>query len=315
MITNWNLEWANHNSQRNYPLADTATGLSSNELFKIPDSFLIELDLPVHAGLTADPSRFFIKSLSVFATTYSLVVGYQPTVGAAVNVATASIVEAVHEKNTRYALGGVGEYADCVGKVVIGSLAEIKKQPAGIWSFDFEATRLDPDAIRPIVRGVSSLTLVNGNQSSKKLYGNIVLRALDNTRLVTSTSGDEQYVDISFLEGEGSVETCVCEGESAPSQPILTINNKAAVNRNFVIEGSDCISITPFDGGIKILNTCAAPCCGCPDLEVITEDLERLRIEAATVKSVSDRLATNSEMMASVVLSSRLNDRSCVQCE
>ena len=41
-LSTWNLEWLNHNSQRNYPIADDATGYDETGTFKIPEDFIVE---------------------------------------------------------------------------------------------------------------------------------------------------------------------------------------------------------------------------------------------------------------------------------
>jgi hypothetical protein len=69
-VGNWNLEWLNHNAQRAYPLADDATGPDETGAFKLPDNFLVELDLPVHAGLNVGPAGFFVLPSAAYAGGY-----------------------------------------------------------------------------------------------------------------------------------------------------------------------------------------------------------------------------------------------------
>src|SRR3954469_14521824 len=77
----WNLNWLNLNSQRKYPLADDADAVSESGDFTVPDEFIVELDLAVHAGVDVQPSRFFVHYVGAYATGYSVVVGYQPAGG------------------------------------------------------------------------------------------------------------------------------------------------------------------------------------------------------------------------------------------
>lgn len=314
----WNLEWLNHNSQRNYPLADDADRKDQSDTFELPRDFLVELDLPVHAGLDIDPGRFYIKHLGVYPTGYSVVVGYAPSDGGdPVNVATAMIARPTHVKNQSYNLGGIGDYDDISGKLVIGRLDNIDQEPPGYWTFDFEATRLDPDAVRPMIRGVSSLICVNGNQVSKKLYGDVELVGGTNCRLVPIVAaGEDPIIRIDFLQGEGSIEECVCEGDSAQTPPIKRLNGlgpTAAGDYNII--GSQCIEITPITNGIKITNTCAPPCCSCSELERITSDMERLNTEVAAVQQVKGDLRVAVDTMSLTVLGAKLGDRGCSTCE
>lgn len=308
----FNIEFLNHNSQRNYPLADDATGADQSGSFTIPEDFLVELDLPVHAGMDVDPARFFVRYVGAYATGYSVVVGYQPSDGEAVDVATALIASQTHTKNRAYALGGIAPYDDTVGKVVVGRLDSINEQPPGFWTFDFEATRLDPDAVRPIIRGVSSITCVNGEERSERLQGDVELTAGSNCRLVVTEVGQAPVVRIDFLQGEGTIAECVCEGDAAPTPPIRTINGVAPTpSGDFLLLGSDCVQIEPIANGLRLTNTCAKPCCGCEELERITDDLRRLGQQAAAVEEFVRRLGTSVDVMSATVLGARLGDRGC----
>lgn len=313
----WNLQWLNLNGQRRYPLADDAGGMDITGSFKLPDDFLLELDLPVHAGFDVDPGRFFIKHIGAYATGYSIVVGYQPVDGNAVDVATALIARQLHKRNTMYALGGIAPFEDSIGKVMIGNLESIDQQPPGFFTFGLTATRLEPDAIRPIIRGVSALVVVNNEQKSVRLTGDVELVAGANFQLVpVIQSGQDPQIIFNAIEGEGTVQECVCEGDAAVTEPIKKFNGiQPTPTGDFTLVGSECIQIEPIANGLRIINTCAKPCCGCEELERITQDLERLKQEAVNVEGFADSLQTSVSTMDLVVLGARLGDRSCVTCE
>lgn len=312
----WALEWLNHNSQRNYPLADTADRVDQSGAFVLPNDFLVELDLPVHAGLGVDPARFFVRSVAAYATGYVIVVGYQPVSGPAVDVATAAVSRSTHTPYKPYSLAGLDEFEDTQGKLVIGRLDNIDQQPPGLWTFAFESTRLDPDAIRPILRGVSSVVCVNGSQASERLYGDIVLEAGANCQITPILqAGQDPIIRISFIEGAGATGDCVCEGDAQPTAPITSIQGITPTpDGEFFVLGSECIRVEPVANGIRIVNTCAKPCCGCPELERITADLEQLRIQAATVEDLTRRLDSAVTTMHTVVLGARLKDQGCQDC-
>ena len=313
----WNLEWLNLNSQRNYPIAEDATGVSTTGDFAIPDDFIVELDLAVHAGLDVAPGQFFVLHIGAYATGYSVVIGYQPVdLSAPIPVATALIARPLHTRNKVYALGGVAPFDDTVGKIVIGRLEAIDDQPPGFHTFDLDGGRLDPDAIRPIIRGVSSIVLSNRGQLSPPLYGDIELVAGTNIQLVPIfVSGQDPKIRINAISGEGTVDACVCEGDEAQTAPITKINGVApttAGNFNFV--GSDCIQIETIPNGVRVVDVCAKPCCGCAELEKITQDLKRLLSQVGSVDGFVDRLQVNVETMSLTVLGAKINDRGCVQC-
>jgi len=313
----WNQEFLNHNAQRRYPLADDADGLDDTATFRLPTSFIVELDLPIHAGMNTGPAGFFVQSVSAYASGYGLVIGYQPAdASETISVATALIPRQGFSRNSVFTLGGVGIFADTVGKIVIGRLEDIDEQPPGFWQFTLETTRLDPDAVRPIIRGVSSITCVNGDQRSVPLYGDIELVAGNNIQLIPILqTGQDPIIRINAISGEGTVDSCVCEGDAAQTIPITSINgvpSTTAGDFNFV--GSDCIQIVPIANGLRIVDVCAQPCCGCAELERITRDLEQFNKQAGAVESFGARLQEAVNTMSLTVLGSKLGDRSCIVC-
>ncbi len=316
-----NAEWLSHNAVRRYPLADDAGGADTTGSFRIPDDFLLELDLPIHAGMDVDPARFFIKHVGAYATGYFITVGYQPAgddPDDAVNVATCLVHRAAHTENRVYALGGVEPFDDTVGKVVVGKLSSVDLESAGFWTFTLAQARLDPDAVRPLIRGVSSLVLVNGTEETAPLYGDIVIRAGANIQLVPIlVDGEDPIVQINAVTGEGLIDECVCEGEVTPRSPIYTINGIApGLNGEYTLVGGDCVNITAIDNGLRLTNTCAKPCCDCADLERITRDLELFGEQVAAVNSFAGELRSAVATMDRVVLGSRTGDQGCVQgCE
>ena len=312
----WNIEWLNHNSQRRYPLFEDSSAVDDSGSFEIPNDFIVEADLPVHAGLDVDPSRFFIKNIGAFATGFSIVVGYQPAVGDAVNVATALINSATHTRNTTYALGGIDDFADTIGKVVIGKLESIQGQPAGFFTFSIDNARLDPDAIRPMLRGISSLQVRSGNDVSPKLFGDIELQPFENFQIVPIiVAGQDPILRFSAVKGEGLAEECVCEGEvlTAPIRRINGIPPTAA--GDFTILGNACLVPRPIQNGLQLDDVCSEPCCGCEELEAITTDLEAFGSKATTLENFLVRLESSVGQMDSVVLSAQLRDKGCIECD
>lgn len=312
-----NLEFLNHNAQRRYPLADDAEAVDATGTFRLPDNFLVGLDLPVHAGMNTGPAGFFLRSVSAYASGFGITVGYQPADGSdPVTVATALIPRQGFTRNNVFALGGVGDFADTVGKVVIGRLEDIDDQPPGYWEFTLDGARLDPDAVRPMIRGVASVTCVNGDQRSVPLYGDVELVAGANIQLVPITQvGQDSIVRINAISGEGTVENCVCEGDAALTTPITKINGATPTNAgDLTLVGNDCIQIETIANGIRIVDVCSSPCCGCEHLERITTDLERFGQQAASVEAFVDRLQTAVDTMNMVVLGSKISDRGCINC-
>jgi hypothetical protein len=311
---NWNLSWSSHNSQRRYPLAGDATGRDQTGSFTLPDDFLLGLDLPVHAGMDVDPARFFLRSVGAFGGGYAITVGYQATDEGStpVDVATALVPASGFVRERTYALGGVEPFDDTVGKVVVGSLDSIARQPPGFWTFDFDAGRLEPDAIRPIIRGVSSLSVVDGTQESVLLQGDVELVAGTNCRLDVDLGSDTPRIVVNFIQGAGTVSPCECDGDLDSAVPIASLMGVGPTADGAIsIIGSECIGVEAIPNGIRLVDLCSKPCCGCPELERVTDDLVRLTQERLTTQEFVSRLQVVVETMNQIVLGARLGDRGC----
>lgn len=308
-----NPSWSSLNAQRRYPLAAAATGRDVTGDFRLPDDFLTWIGLPVQAGLGVEPARFFVKHVGAYGSGYTVVVGYQPLSGPAVNVATALIPAAGFAADSVHSLNGVAPFYDSFGWLTIGRLDSIAQQPPGFWTFDLDGGRLEPDALRPQIRGVSSLTVANAGAASTPLQDDVVLAAGANCRLdVTLDDEGQPTIVVHFLQGEGTSEPCACADDVSNLTPIVRFGGIApTADGDITIQGSDCIRVEPIPGGLQLIDVCSQPCCGCPELEAITQDLQRLQQDRAVVWDFVTRLQVAAETMSQTVLGSRLSDRTC----
>jgi hypothetical protein len=310
----WNLQWLNHNSQRHYPLSDGAGLEDTTGSFRLPDDFLVELDLPIHAAMDMNPGGFFIRAIGVFPTGYSLTVAHDDG-ETVVDVATALIPRASHVRNRAYALGGIEPFEDTIGKVVVGRLESIDQQPPGLWLFDLAGSRLEADCIRPIIRGLQALIVVNGTERSLPLVGDIEIVPGENMQITpVIVEGEDPRLVFSAIYGEGTVEECVCEGESAALPCIKTINGiQPTIDGEISLIGDDCIQVQANETGIKLVD-CVQPCCDCEDLETLTQRLEDFNQQRVEFIRFNDRLRSSVDEFSLTVLGARLGDQGCITC-
>lgn len=282
----------------------------------MPSDFLIGLDLPIHSGMDVDPARFMLLNIGVYATGFVVIIGYQPPSGDPVSVASALVPRDGFVLNTIYAAGGVGVFADTVGKITIGDIVNMDEQPSGFFTFTLTDARIEPDCIRPIIRGVSSIAVANGSDVSIPMYGDIVLVADENIQLTPIiVAGQDPQIRISAIQGEGLAQPCVCQG-NAISPPIRRINGVGPTpDGDITFIGSDCLQIDTVTNGLKFTDVCSKPCCGCQELEVITQDLQQLQSVSATMQNFLSRLQSSVGSMSDVVLGSKLNTSTCVTCD
>lgn len=309
----WNIEWLNRCSQTSYPLTDWCSKQDQTATIAVPDSFLVGLHFSVHAGLNVSPERFFLFSLGIFGTGYSLGLGYYTEDNKRLLVASVNIAKGLHEENQSYALLGLGDYDDSVGRVVIGKLDEIEQLPTGLYQFDYDDASIEVDCIRPMIRGITSITVVNGQDRSPPLYGHIELTAGTNFRLRYS-GGTIPEIIFDAISGEGLNETCVCEEED-DGPCISKINGIPPYpDGNFKLVGDNCLELEPIDYGLKIVDRCSSPCCDCQELDALTQQIERFADGVMTLQNFSSRLGAEVTNMNSVILASKLSASSCLTC-
>jgi hypothetical protein len=312
----WNLQWLNHNSQRSYPLVERASKTDNTNTVRIPDSFIVALYLPIHADLDIQVDQFYIKTLVISPVGYSVGVGYyNNTTGTSTLIANANIVAATHKPNTAYALAGIDDFADTVGQIVIGNLAEINGLPAGLYEFSFASGELESDAVRPYIRGISAIRVVNGLESSPLLYGDIELVAGANSRIdfsINSGSGNPR-ITFNAISSLDLNATCDCNTPNT-GECIRCINGVCSGDGTFTIGGSSCITAETNSTGIALTDICATPCCGCAELDAIKLQIDRFSDGVSTLQNFVTRLNSEVTQMSLVVLGSRLGDGGCNTC-
>jgi hypothetical protein len=315
-LSQWNLEFLNHNSQRSYPLAAETTKKDITGSFEIPDDFLVGMDIAISPAMDMSTGSFFIRQIGLYGSGVQLILAYDSGTGL-IDVASTLIPSYQFTRNKVFTLGGIDPYDDITGKVVVGKLDTIKLQPTGLFDFDITATRLEPQVVRPMIRGISALRIASSNGVlGDKLYGDIELVAGRNIQLTTVNTATETKIVISAISGEGTIADCTCTGEAATAPCIKTINGIApAPDGNFNLLGDDCLTFEEIKNGLKLTDSCCAPCCGCAELESITSDLERFNAQRGALEQFVNQLAAENAAFAATVLGARLGDKRCLNCE
>jgi hypothetical protein len=279
----WNAEWPNVNAQRKYPFAQDAT-LTVGD-FVLPNDLVVDLVLPVNVSAAPDPTLFHLKQLGVFSSGIVLSFAYNDSVFSTINIVTSGFTP-----YSTYAVQGSGVFFDSKGWVTIGQVSEVLKYP-GAYTFSLQAGRLLPSVIRPRLRTISSLSIVNGSDVGPALTGDIALVAGRNFRFRVDLSGAKPQIILDAISGAGTVTPCTCSqlDESAPC--IRTINGLYPTdNGNFNIIGSECVLITPGTSEVKLEDVCSTPCCDCRELSVLTTTLASLQNQLQTMEMTAERL-------------------------
>lgn len=292
MAGSWNLEWLNLNAHRAYPFKEDTSRADLNGFITIPDNLLVDLVI-VTVGDVDD--TYHISKLVYSGSTLTLIVAD----GNGVTVTSTTIDLNTHSANDGYSVLGIGDYTDVRGRIVFGDLTELAiTLPEGIYEFSATATQLESRTVRPDIRGVRALQVVQADGSiSDQISGIIELLAGTNVRLtyIPASGGNPEGIRIDAISGEGLNEECECDKMHIPPPPIRTINGVAGDNNgDITIEAPDaCMDIGAIDSGIIIEDTCAKPCCGCVELEFITNNLSLTESSIVTLEGRANLLEQN----------------------
>lgn len=315
-VGNWNLQWLNHNAQRSYPLTERATKKDTTGTVTIPDSFIVALYLPVPATAAFTAGGFYISRLLLSPTGFNVVVGHTDGQTTITDVAAANIARINYAPNKAYALAGIDAFYDLVGYIVLGDLTEIDLQPPGQYEFTLTGGAIEPDAIRPMLRAVSSLQISNNGELSDRIYGHVTLVAGDNIRLtaaeVNIDGETETRITIDAISSENLNQECLCDVVST-GPCITSINGVTTTDGNFIISPNECVAITAMQNGLKLADTCAQPCCGCSELDALRGQVTRFGDGITTLQNFVTRLGSEVTQMSLVVLGSRLSNSQCPQ--
>ena len=294
----YNLEFLNENSLRTYPLKEDTNILF--EGIQLPNELLVDAMFVMASTTDVLSPEFTILLARVVRLQASIALYFTDKDGLSLG---SVVISHEHKKYDTYYLSQIDElYDDSINKVVIGLEDELTDidLPIGDYTFNSE---LSPHCIRPALRGVRSLSVVNGVSISDKLYGNVILKAGDNIALGVS----DNTITISALDTTDTKEECDnCEEEYPKFICIKTINSvQPDGNGNIELVPGTCLNIeTSGAHELAITDTCSVPCCGCEELEAITTHLNTVDVNVASLSSNLDKLSNRQQQFYDAVFSS-----------
>ena len=304
----WNLEWLNHNAQRSYPITEWATKecTESSDVL-LPDDFILALSLSIQGCHSLDIDSFYIKSILVMETGCTIIIGYNGN-----DVAVTHIL--ANQEQSTYALTGLGSFSDVRGYIAVNPDSKIMKGFSGYYNFTKEATQLEPDCIRPMIKSISSITVYSDDFSNAQvMYGDVVFRAGANMDIRISTDGDNHgLLMFSAIDGSGLNEECPCDIENKERPTLRSINGVIPdENGNINLIGSNCLSITSDSNGITLTDTCAEPCCGCAELDALYDNVKDFKDGATTLRNAIENLTTRQQQVEMVYQSEGKSSCNC----
>lgn len=274
MPTPINPEWLNQNAYRNYPFLEDASLSPENDVsISIPTYFIVDLIITVASS----------ASITLRLTRVASVGGFITCVFSAQDdnaVFSVSVDANTHEANSSYPVVGEGDYSDARGSIVFGDLTRLAEDfPDGNYLFGIPC---EGAVVRPDLRGVRSVKVGRGGNLSDFIRGNINLIEGTNIRLTYLPS--QNAIRIDAINGAGFNQECDCETTYQPPDCIRFINGVNADDFSIVGDGK-CVEVTTNGNVITISDSCSEPCCGCEELELITQNL---RLQEATLSRVEE---------------------------
>ena len=304
----WNVEWLNQNAQRNYPLSEEATLRDENDSFELPNDLIVDLVWPVHVSSTVLPGLFHIINVGVFSNGVSISIGYN-----GITIASVSIPATGFESNSTYYIQGTGDFYDSLGTITIGHI-ETAQQTPGSWTFDLAGGRLEPSVVRPDLRGVSGVIVVNGSDRSERITGDVVFEAGQNFKIdyIAATPTSNPQLVFNAIDGEGLIADCTCEGGDEDAPCIRRLSGVPPDDHdNIDLEGNDCLEVEPGENAVILKDTCSDPCCGCEELQVITTTLQMMLNQVHSLENLASRIDSAIFQIQTNLLASKMNTPPC----
>lgn len=331
--------WLNTNSLRNYPLSQSATGVSSQTGFKLPDDLFVDMKLAVpyvfntlataSAVFSFHPATFQILHIDVYPQGFVVTVGATNSTNFPFNITTVVAVSepisfATFEPYSTVQLLGstftanskaAYDFSGSYGVLTLGNISGLQGLGGRI-SFSLAEGRLEASVVSFGPRRISGFKVASAGNLSPLLHGQITLTSGPNHNIAVTGSATAGYVlNFNAIDGQGLADICPCSDvELGPC--IRTINNVPPTTLgNITLVGSDCISVTSEESTstIDIADTCAKPGCGCNELQVLVADVEALTTNLGLLQAQMAILASGTNSLQNTCLGSQIDSTSCAQ--
>lgn len=306
-------EWLNANSLRNYPLSQSATGVATNSSLEIPDNLFVDMKLAVPYIDGMHPANFYISSITVYPQGFVFEIGYSGSFSVPSVAVSSPVSFANFTSYSAVTLKGVSgtsgyDFSQISGVAILGEVSGLQSN-VGTTTFELAAGRLESTVVSFGPRRISGVKVVNSGFTTPVISGQVVLNSGSNHSInYTAASNTLKF---NAIDGGGLTATCGCNDvELNPC--IRTINGQPAdAQGNFLVYGGDCITVTNATNAISIADSCAKPCCGCNELQVVVGDVDLLDTQLSELAAQINSLASQVNSLQTACLSSSIDSASC----
>jgi hypothetical protein len=256
-----NQNWYDQNSDRAYPLVDFATRLDTTATFELPNDVIVDARLVAPPNL--DSTKFYIRQIAAFGAGMVLTVA----VDGVADVASVTVPLAGFEEFTAYTVSGLPGYTDVGGSFVFGTAASVIAAASGNYTFTLAATRLVPTIIFPAAPSVTSITVVDAFGAQTRLTGAVTLQAGDNVAIDV----DGQTIEVELETGVLIEDPCPCTDTGGRARTAVKSINGVTPDEsgNLEIIPVGCVDIEAGTNQLALKDTCAQPCCGTAEIQIL----------------------------------------------
>ena len=270
-------EWLNANMLRAYPLREdsgrvpTQNGMSIDSVL-FPNALLADALLTVPLSDFSDGLIIYVSQLvttpSLVSVTLSSTSSDSTSAPSTVTTVSVPVADSFYKS---VSFRGQGDMDAVVGSVTFGDVeSALESIPFGVYTFNPDQTWLEPRCIRPGLARVDSIRVIDSTgYETKRLRGDIRLKAGRNCRL--SYNDQTKTITISADSTSKYNDECLCADGGGYVKTLNGVRVEAVT-----LKGSECIDVSVANGVISIKDICAKPCCGCAELEVANEKMDRV---------------------------------------
>lgn len=308
-VLHYDLELANQNAQRKFPLDTQATCTDTTGSFTLPDDFIYDMSVSVPADLELGADSMYLQSITAASTGWTLLFAYGDP---ATLVASCLIPRTLATRYSQFKLVGLPPYSDVNGIIGVWSTTSILEQPAGVWEFDFEGGALDPFVIKPQLKTIQTVRVVNKGQLSAQAVGDLTFVAGQYQRItVNRVPGEPTEIVFSGDSGADLSEDCAC-GDSSELPCIKSIEDAVPdPDGKIYIDTTNCITVSSDANTVTLEDECCEPCGECQPQEEMTR-VERLLYErAASVEALANSMAGTLSSLQIAFTASNVGQGTC----
>jgi len=281
--------WQNQNRYRRYPFRDdTVLAPDEDPELELPNNFVLDFNVavPIQEGQGLVPANQVTVRLSALMYSGTMLAMFFSNADGDV-IATLAVQDlGAHTPGDFYPISGAGKFDDVRGLVVLGDLDEFKLRfPAG--SYKFSEAVLEPSTIRPVLRGVRSIRATIGSGETDPLYDHV--RLIEGSNVKLTVLPRLNAIQIDAINTTDFSEKCECD-ENQGRSTIKTINSVSV--KDLKITGDECVKVETSGNTITISDTCSKPCCGCEELDYMTDRLAYLETAVQRIEAYATTLST-----------------------